>query len=363
MTQRLQLQKAESIKNSQKDSPLYKAIRSCIMAYLTEMRHIQPCPEAVLLDVLRVLDDIKENPDGAETICEERWDDLKLEYQQLTDFAEGAEAEITHMVGIILYLTALLLMWDDGESAIFYHARAELLCNKVAAEMQDFRPYLQPMREKLLNHAEALTDWISDYMMSDCFLSDELLSTGCTGRHNDKPSHKGQTQPVDTEKQHGVDYPVFAKGPGVTDDHIKAVYTYLTARGWISTQTQQTTFQMLFSGKSNSSEIIWTGQDKRGMNEPSPLGVSALYSLFKQMKDDGLITTDNNKSVGPILETHFTDSTEKFLTSVSNSTNTSAVAKEVIGHILAYMRARPNAEDVQQFLDEQMQTRVERSHR
>lgn len=362
MTQRLQPQKAESIKNSQKDSPLYKAIRSCIMAYLSEMRHIQPYPETVLIDVLRVLDDIKENPENAETICQERWDELKMEFQQLTDYDEEADAEITHMVGIVLYLTALLLMWYDGDYAIFYHARAEILCNKVVAEMKDFRLYFKQLFDKILNHAEALTEWISEYMMSDKFLSDELLSTGSTGRKKDKPSNNSQNPPV-TEKQHEVDYPVFAKGQGVTDLHINAIYNYLTSRGWISAQTQQTTFQMLFSGKSNSSEIIWTGQDKRGMNEPSPLGVSALYSLFKQMKDDGLITTDNDKSVGPILETHFIDSTGKFLTSVSNSTKTSAVAKEVIGHLLAYMRARPKAEDVRQFLDEQMQIRVERSHK
>lgn len=363
MKQRLQLQKTESIKHSQKDSPLYMAIRSGIMAYLTEMRHIQSCPEAVLIDVLRVLDDIKENPDGAETICEERWDDLVLEYQQLTDYAEGTEAEITHMVGLILYLTALLLMWDDGESAIFYHARAELLCNKVAAEMQDFRSYFQPMREKLLNHAEALTDWITDYMESDSFLSDELMTTSNTRRNNDKPSHKKQTSQSQPEKQHGVDYPVFAKGPGVTEDHIKAVYNYLTARGWISTQTKETTFQLLFSGGSNSCEIIWTEQDKRGGNEPSPLGVSALYSMFKQMKEESHITTLNDNPVGPILETHFVNSNGIFLTSVSNSTKTSAVAKEVIAHILAYLRARPNADDVQQYLNENMESRVERHHR
>ena len=40
------------------------------------------------------------------------------------------------------------------------------------------------------------------------------------------------------EKPHGVEYPVFSKGLGVTEDHVKALYRLLTARGWISTQTK-----------------------------------------------------------------------------------------------------------------------------
>lgn len=100
---------------------------------------------------------------------------MEMEYQQLTDYDPESETEIRHMVGIVLYLTAILLKWYDGGSAIFYHARAETLCNMVVTQMTDFLSYFDPLRDKIMNHAEALTDWVSEYMMCEDFLSDVLL--------------------------------------------------------------------------------------------------------------------------------------------------------------------------------------------
>lgn len=166
------------------------------------------------------------------------------------------------------------------------------------------------------------------------------------------------------ELQHGAEYPVFSKGAGVTDDHIKAIYRQLTARGWISTQTNVADFRRLFSGESNDCEIIWTGQDKLGDNEPTTLGISALYVLFKDMYDEGLITTSSKtQKVGPILESHFVDAEGHFLTNVSNVKTTSAKAKEMINKILKMMRTRPSSEDIQRFLEEDMDSRYDRNDR
>lgn len=166
------------------------------------------------------------------------------------------------------------------------------------------------------------------------------------------------------EKQHGVEYPVFSKGYGVTDDHIKALYRLLTARGWISTQTKEVDFLRLFSGKSNDCEIIWTGQDKLGDNEPTKLGVAALYVLFKNMFDEGLITTGNKaQKVGPILESHFVDTDGHFLTNVSNVKTTSAKANDYIQQILRTMKMRPSSEDIQRLLEEDMESKYDENDR
>lgn len=182
---------------------------------------------------------------------------------------------------------------------------------------------------------------------------------GKTSKPKGKKKHPN-VAPSKQEKQHGVDYPVFSKGSGVTDDHIKAIYRLLTARGWISTQTCLADFKRLFSGKSSNCEIIWSGQDKQGNNDATTLGISALYVLFKKMFDEGLITTSNKAlKVGPILEFHFVDVEGHFLKSVSNVNTTSAKATEVINTILKIMRMRPSPEDIQRLLQEDMESKFD----
>ncbi len=166
------------------------------------------------------------------------------------------------------------------------------------------------------------------------------------------------------EKQHGVDYPVFSKGLGVTEDHIKALYRLLTARGWISTQTKMVDFLRLFNGINNDCEVVWTGQDKLGNSEPTPLGVSALYVLYKSMADEKLIITGSKvERVGPILESHFVDDKGHFLTSVSNVSTTSQKATAYIEQILKIMRMRPDAEDIQRLLAEDMESKYDKNDR
>ena len=168
------------------------------------------------------------------------------------------------------------------------------------------------------------------------------------------------------EKQHGAEYPVFSKGMGVTDDHIKALYRLLTARGWISTQTKEVDFLRLFNGQDNDCEIIWMGQDKLGCNETITLGVSALYVLFKSMADEGLITTGSKSKaqrVGPIMESHFVNTQGRFLTNISNVSTTSQVATAYIERILKTMRLRPSTEDIQRLLQEEMESKYDENDR
>jgi len=178
---------------------------------------------------------------------------------------------------------------------------------------------------------------------------------------NEKPSQRDKKNTTDgsikQEKQHGVDYPVFTKGHGVTDKHIKAVYQLLTSRAWISTQTSEREFLQLFSGKSNTCEIIWTRIDKAGNNEPTKLGLSALYVLFKTMHDESLITSD--AKVGPILESHFVDNSGKYLINVSNNNTTSTLANDVINNVIALMRTRPTSENIQGFLQDIMESKYD----
>ena len=177
---------------------------------------------------------------------------------------------------------------------------------------------------------------------------------------NKKGGKKSSTTTPKPELQHGVEYPVFSKGLGVTDYHIKTLYLYLTTRGWISTQTKEVDFLRLFNGKDNNCEIIWTGKDKLGNNKPTALGISALYVLFQSMFDEELITTSSKaQKVGPILEMHFVDTDGHFITDVSNTNKASAKAKVYINKILTTMHMRADDKFIQEKLDEDLRTLIE----
>lgn len=177
-------------------------------------------------------------------------------------------------------------------------------------------------------------------------------------RGRGKASTNTDTKP---EKQHGVNYPVFSKGLGVTEYHIQALYKFLTGRGWISTQTKEVDFQRLFSGNDNACEIIWTGKDKLGNNPETDLGKAALYVLFKKMVDEKHITIScNSKRVGPILESHFVDTEGHFLTDISNISTTSNKANDYISKILVTMRIRANKEFIEDKLNNDLDELVEK---
>lgn len=175
------------------------------------------------------------------------------------------------------------------------------------------------------------------------------------------PQKKTRQNNLPKEKQHGLDYPVFSKGAGVTDNHIKAVYRYLTSRGWISTQTSEYEFLRLFSKNSNPCEIIWMGQDKQGSNPEKKLGISALYCLFKSLHEERLINSE--AKIGPILESHFVDKHGHFISDVSNVSKTSKNANDVIANIVTLMSARPNAENIETQLLDDMESKYDRNDR
>lgn len=231
--------------------------------------------------------------------------------------------------------------------------------NQDGLDEQEYKEFLK----LLIDKSPELSEWINQYDDEDEWLSDKIAETiASTNEDNNKPKKPKRKNESKPEKQHGVEYPVFTKGQGVTDDHIKALYRFLTTRGWISTQTSVVDFQRLFSGESNNCEVIWMGMDKLGNNEPTTLGVSALYILFKRMADEKLISIGNKSNrIGPIIETHFVDTQGHFLTSVSNVKKTSIIAEDHIEKILKMMKTRMSSDDIHHFLTEEMESKYDKN--
>ena len=358
MLKNIEKSQVEKLRSKFREHPLLLTCQQAFRHYMASMESFNFTSEDLFVEAAIAIDKVFDSPTDAPQYLEDLWDNLKIKLKSRTQ-PTPTQADLNIVCGVLFYVVAatMSLHWRE-----FYNKEIVGLLRQIVGK-KGFCVNEEEQKdiiENLCKHSEGLEVWVNEYEDSEDWLSDEI---GTCLRDNQamEPKRKLNSKP---EKQHGVEYPVFSKGSGVTDDHIVALYRLLTTRGWISTQTCLVDFKRLFSGKSNECEIIWTGQDKLGSNDPTSLGVSALYVLFKKMADEGLINTGSKANrVGPILEIHFVDTEGHYLTSVSNVRKTSEKANAYIERILQTMRMRPSSEDIQRLLAEEMESRYDKNDR
>ncbi len=100
---------------------------------------------------------------------------------------------------------------------------------------------------------------------------------------------------------------------GITVGHIDMLRQKLIQVGWIAKDTLPDDFYKLFSGKTNSTKITWTGAVGKGM----------LLFLFQKMVDQGEIVVPDNHSITTILESHFVDEHGKYISGLNSSKESS----------------------------------------
>ena len=96
---------------------------------------------------------------------------------------------------------------------------------------------------------------------------------------------------------------------GITVGHIDMLRQKLIQVGWIAKDTLPDNFYKLFSGKTNSIKITWTGAVGKGM----------LLFLFQKMVDQGEIVVPDNHSITTILESHFVDEHGIYISGLNSS--------------------------------------------
>ena len=96
---------------------------------------------------------------------------------------------------------------------------------------------------------------------------------------------------------------------GITVGHIDLLRQKLIQVGWIAKDTLPDDFYKLFSGKTNSAKITWTGAVGKGM----------LLFLFQKMVDQGEIVVPDNHSIATILESHFVNEHGKYISGLNSS--------------------------------------------
>lgn len=100
---------------------------------------------------------------------------------------------------------------------------------------------------------------------------------------------------------------------GITVGHIDMLRQKLIQVGWIAKDTLPDDFYKLFSGKTNSTKITWTGAVGKGM----------LLFLFQKMVGQGKIVVPDNHSITTILESHFVDEQGKYISGLNSSKESS----------------------------------------
>ena len=152
---------------------VYEAIRVPCQAMMIEAKTFSLHPSELFYHVLFTIDDIRSKGlVAAQRYCDKAmWDDV---LSDIRDKAEDCDQEeVNHMVGMILYGTAMVLIWS-GKPA--YTSISGVLMKQVEAHIPD---YTDKMSKKFndgfsIPDVGALRQSIVDYLDSERLLSTEI---------------------------------------------------------------------------------------------------------------------------------------------------------------------------------------------
>lgn len=260
MKQKLQPKSKDKIEKNYKEHPLLSAIRTCCMGYISRNK-LCLSVEEVFVEVLRLIDDLKADPDSAESICSNRWHQLMMENRNA--YADADEQSFDCSVFLPLYVGASLLQWYDGSYEVFYHHKAQLLADSIFDNWTEAKSDIAAIQPRFVDCYDSLLVWINDYMTSNEFLSDVILNA-------DEKTRRGRGKAPDTP--HTLKYinPISVN----RTLRINVFSATLENLGYIESETKPEKFYKFFSGEDGHCDIKWTGAVKilsALLNELMPL--------------------------------------------------------------------------------------------
>ena len=122
----------------------------------------------------------------------------------------------------------------------------------------------------------------------------------------------------------------FKRKGSVTEPHLLLLYMALTKEQWIDGNDAD--FKALFSGsRDEDCELVWLGKYGKG----------TLVELFKQMAGAGLIEVPQGFTLSAILEGHFKDKNDQWLTGLDKGDAANDKAMPVIKECIKQMKTDP----------------------
>ena len=147
---------------------------------------------------------------------------------------------------------------------------------------------------------------------------------------NSKGSSKCQSKEKQVEKLRIRETMTFKRNYNVLDGHLTLLFDKLTKEGWIN--GNEADFKALFSGKRDEDCIlIWL----------EPFGKAALYTLFSTLKQEGYVILPKGYAISSILEGHFKDRSDQWLSGLDKGNRTNDKALPFISECLKLLRTDP----------------------
>ena len=123
----------------------------------------------------------------------------------------------------------------------------------------------------------------------------------------------------------------FGRRSAVTEGHIVLLYQKLVKEGWI--EGNDADFKALFSGKRDEDcQLTWKGLYGKG----------TLVELFKRFVAERLITVAEGFTLPAILEGHFKDINEAWLTGLDKGNSANDKALPIITECVRLLKASPD---------------------
>ena len=163
----------EAVEDKFCEEPIYEAMRVPCQAMMNEAQTFALHPSELFYHVMFTIDDIRSRKlTAAQRYCDKAiWDDI------LSDIRDKAEEcdqeEVNHVVGMILYGTAMVLIWSGKPT---YTSVIGVLMKQVEAHVPD---YTDKMNKKFndgfsIPDVGALRQSIADYLDSERQISAEM---------------------------------------------------------------------------------------------------------------------------------------------------------------------------------------------
>ena len=123
----------------------------------------------------------------------------------------------------------------------------------------------------------------------------------------------------------------FKRKPEVTGAHLKLLFMKLAQEGWIS--GNEADFRALFSGKRDEDCVVtWLGKYGKG----------TLVELFQQFVKTGLVILPEGFTLSSILEGHFKDKDDQWLTRLDKGEKVNKKALPEISVFINLLKLKPD---------------------
>lgn len=312
METRLDAKQKAVVRSSFEDHPLLLMCDDTFTQYQRQLRQLRLEPVEVFCESAEIVDALLEDRQSCDSLLRTLWDKLVIRMGDWAPLAQDEELDTA--VGCI-YMAAVAALASSADTRHSYTLVRKLLSDmhKHFADYQKLEDVVIP---SLDYHQQVLQKWITDYIGSEVYLSDEIEEVisrkkrggGSTGSPTGRGGMVCEVDPsADSGTEFVPDRATFIK-KGILDSQLAIVQNEIYKSGWL-VHDRPDDFCALFSGKQNSITIVW----RKGV------GKGNLCALFDMMLKGRYIECPAGHTYQKMLKSHFVDEDGNYLTGLNST--------------------------------------------